>query len=768
MDKEEKIMVTVICITYNQQEYIKQALSSFVKQKTNFLFKVFVGDDCSTDNTPNIIKEFADKYPDIIIPFIREQNMGAQRNLIDLCNKAKSPYIAFCEGDDYWIDNYKLQKQFDFMEENKNCNVCFHNARIDIETKDGSWFQSKAYEDYESDLLIYPRGLKNFKKDQTFFKLAEFIKVGFIQTSSIFYRWNYNAIIPEWYYNHILGDYTLTAIQVGTADIGYIDDIMSVYRKHQSGVYFFKSNDEYMIKTRKDWVEILKDLKDYFIKYYDGYAINDINKRLHRETFNYIKILLKYDQYEDLINFTTKNPELISDVMKYIINEQQKFNLIKKRLTTKSVNKILNSKKIAIKVKKNTNSIIKKQTKTERIKTFLRYWIYAFIPKRKNLWVFTSFRKKGYLDNTKYLYEFLNTYHPEIKAIWLTKDKKVIDYLTDNNLPVCKMHSKQGRKIMSRAKLVFTDHFIMSDYKSSAINARTKVVQLWHGVGLKDLDNFNQTDVEGVKLSDDIIASKGDSIITKIKKSFRYIKYAPFRELCEKYFLLLGPGKEPITTLAKTNKVKENNWFVCGYPRNVNLYKKTPADSYKILYAPTYRWDSGRELNLIESFIKFVPELSNFLEVNNAEFVIRLHPHTWRNYENKIIAAINKFPRISIDDNKDIYENLNTYSLIISDYSSIVYDFLILDKPMVFYCPDYDYYLSEEGTFKYPFEDYTPGPKTNSWEDTIKEIKSYMEKPEKDSEFRHKVYEFFYTDDVNDENNSERIIQELKRRLKMK
>jgi len=770
MKKEEKIMVTVVCITYNQEKYIRKALESFVEQKTKFAFKVFVGDDCSKDNTPNIIREFANKYPDIIIPFIRKNNMGAQRNLIDMCNRAESPYIAFCEGDDYWIDEYKLQKQVDFMEENKNCNVCFHNARIDIETDDNTWFQSNSFKDAETDLFIYPKGLKNFKKNKKFFKITEFIDLGFIQTSSIFYRWNYEAEIPEWYYNHILGDYTLTAIQVGTGEIGYLEDVMSVYRKHQEGVYFFKNHDEYMLKTRKDWVDLLLDLKEYFIKYYDGYAVNTIQERINREAFNYIKILFKHGKNDEFLEFINKNPKIATDVLKWTINEQQKFSLINKRISSKVTNKILQSAKFGKKIKQEMGDYIKKGNKIKKRKIFLRYWVYALIPKKKNLWVFTSFKKKGYLDNTKYLYEYINANNPEIQAVWLTQDQEVINYLKEKELPVCKMHSKEGRKILSRAKLAFTDRYIMSDYRSSAINARTKTVQLWHGVGLKDLDNFKQTDIKGVRLSDDIIPNKQDSIITRIKKRILYIKRAPYRELCEKYFLLLGPGKEPITALAKTNNVPEKNCFVCGYPRSEKLYlgKDLKIDTYKILYAPTFRWNSAKERELVESFIEFAPELSKFLEDNNAEFIIRLHPHTWRNYRNRIEAAINEFPRISMDDKKDVNEELNTYSLIISDYSSIVYDFLLLDRPIVFYCPDYNHYVTEEGDFKYPFNDYTPGPKTSNWSDTIEEVKTYMDNPRRDADFRKEIYDFFYDKRVNDKNNSKRIIEELKRRLKIK
>ena len=101
MAENDGTAVTVICITYNHEKFIAQALDSFLMQKTNFKFKVFVGEDCGPDRTADVVKEYARKYPDIIVPFIREHNMGAQRNLIDLCQRATSPYISFCEGDDY-------------------------------------------------------------------------------------------------------------------------------------------------------------------------------------------------------------------------------------------------------------------------------------------------------------------------------------------------------------------------------------------------------------------------------------------------------------------------------------------------------------------------------------------------------------------------------------------------------------------------------------------------------------------------------------------
>ena len=130
--EDNKIMVSVCCITYNQAEYIKYALDSFLIQKTNFKYEVIIHDDASTDGTAEIIKEYADKYPEIIKPIFQTENQyskGVKRILNFTFKEAKGKYIALCEGDDYWINENKLQLQVEYMEKNPNCTLLFHNAK---------------------------------------------------------------------------------------------------------------------------------------------------------------------------------------------------------------------------------------------------------------------------------------------------------------------------------------------------------------------------------------------------------------------------------------------------------------------------------------------------------------------------------------------------------------------------------------------------------------------------------------------------------------
>lgn len=124
------VVVSVIVLTYNQSEYIAKCLDSILSQKTTFEFEVLIGDDCSSDGTSIVVKEYARMFPDVIKAFIREKNMGATRNVYDLFNRAQGKYIASCEGDDYWTDPRKLEIQVGFLESHLEYMGCTHACCI--------------------------------------------------------------------------------------------------------------------------------------------------------------------------------------------------------------------------------------------------------------------------------------------------------------------------------------------------------------------------------------------------------------------------------------------------------------------------------------------------------------------------------------------------------------------------------------------------------------------------------------------------------------
>lgn len=123
--------LSVILITYNHEKYIRKALDSVLSQVTDFPFEIVIGDDCSPDDTKNIIREYRDKYPDIIRIVHREKNTGRPTlNVYETTMKCRGDYLAYLEGDDYWTDSDKLQKQMDFLNEHPEYIACTHSHKM--------------------------------------------------------------------------------------------------------------------------------------------------------------------------------------------------------------------------------------------------------------------------------------------------------------------------------------------------------------------------------------------------------------------------------------------------------------------------------------------------------------------------------------------------------------------------------------------------------------------------------------------------------------
>lgn len=776
----EDIKVTIVCITYKHENYIAQALDSFLMQKTNFRYQIFVGEDCGPDRTADIVREYAEKYPDIVIPFIREKNMGAQRNLIDLCSRASSPYIAFCEGDDYWTDENKLQKQYDFMEANPELRVCFAKAEI-MAPED--WFLRSYFKPINGK-LIWPDSDPEYKGVGIKSRAGSFINMYAAHTSTVFYRWNYDLVIPEWYYEGVIGDMSIFLMQLGDGLAGFIPEVMTVYRRSDVGVYMSSSMDEHFMKTRIDLVRVYVGMLDFYEKNgIKNYPKIVIENRLKWQVNLLIRTSMKVKDYSVVQQLIEKYPravEIAFNAFLNFYNDSLRMSAVYSWEGNKLVCRnryfmhafapfvkfILKARKKKAKWKKKVVDFLVYWAKV------MGYWAYSLVPKQKNLWAFSGFYKRGYMDNIKYFYEYILEHHPEIEPVWFTRDNNVYKKLQEEGKPVYKMNSWKGTLMMAKAQIAVTDHFVMSDYSAIyGYNSRTKVVQLWHGVGFKamgDGEKVLNTDVPGVQYSTDILTNNVHGI-DAIRQRIRYILKAPVRELFEKYFMLVCPGKERVEAIGKIWNVPEEAYFMAGHPRNLPLYKKTLEKPVQklILYAPTYRFSQNQEQRMVSLCIEAFPQIQELMEKIDGKFVIRLHPHTWRNYKNQINYHLSKYDRIEYDEEKDIYQVLGNYSVVISDYSSITLDFAMLDKPVIFYTFDYEWFCKNDAGFNLDFDANIPGPKTYTWEETLAKVEEYIENPQKDSDFRKERCRYFFDDRYNNQENSERICQEIKRRLKI-
>ena len=211
----DKLFVAVWMVTYNHEDYIEQAIESIVNQKANFLYKLFIGEDCSTDNTRQICIGLKEKYPDKIHLVLNERNVGASQNaqkIFNLCFNSGAKYVAMCEGDDYWTDPLKLQKQVDFLETNQEYVLTFHPVQI-LNT-DGVLvedFITKVPENYE-----YQETLASGNN--------------YIHTPSVLFRNIITSFPPEFMLSPI-GDYFLYMILTNHGKIKIMNDTMAVYRQ---------------------------------------------------------------------------------------------------------------------------------------------------------------------------------------------------------------------------------------------------------------------------------------------------------------------------------------------------------------------------------------------------------------------------------------------------------------------------------------------------------------------------------------------------------
>lgn len=217
----KNIKVSIVCISYNQEKYIAQALDSFVSQKTDFDFEAIITDDCSTDSTSKIINEYAKKYPNIIKTVLRKKNIGVQANFVDALKRATGDYIALCEGDDFWTDEHKLQRQVDFLDRNDDYSLCFHPVSV-------------IYDKNEQPDAIFPA-----EKDG--FTLKKLLKSNYIQTNSVMYRRREYDSIPL---NILPLDWYLHLFHAQFGKIGFIDKVMSSYRRHEGGMWWSAQEDE--------------------------------------------------------------------------------------------------------------------------------------------------------------------------------------------------------------------------------------------------------------------------------------------------------------------------------------------------------------------------------------------------------------------------------------------------------------------------------------------------------------------------------------------
>lgn len=294
------ILITILCVTYNQHNYIKDALDSIFKQKVNFKYEIIVHDDASTDGTTDILREYEQNYPDKIKVLYEVENQYQKCESFDkflqdtMLPYIKGKYVLSFEGDDYWIDETKLQRQVDYLEQHCDCMMVTHNAavlnmksvKVDILTK------------YYSDKDLLPEEIINHPN-------------GYLASASMVMRRECYET-KGFFHEAGIGDYTRQLYSLSKGKIHYIDRIMSVYRFAHSGSWQESQEKDFSLRFY-GYLKMIRFLDKYNV-YTDYIYAKCIMKEIQRYAAYSIDIFDKVNIDE------TSAKETVDEKCKYYLN----------------------------------------------------------------------------------------------------------------------------------------------------------------------------------------------------------------------------------------------------------------------------------------------------------------------------------------------------------------------------------------------------------------------------------------------------------------
>ncbi len=269
------MLLSVCLITYNHEKYIREAIEGILIQKTNFDFELVVGEDNSTDNTRAICEELAAAHPKLIKLLPKTKNLGMMPNFVRTYNACQGEFIALIEGDDFWTDPEKLQKQVDYLLQNPDCALCAHDVNLV----------------YENVPEVYPFQAV-WSKDR--FEFKDVFGCHFISTLSIVFKKNKLGQLPPWFNNLIIGDVPIVLILTSIGYGHYFMEKMAVKRKNDGGVTFNPERKKldmgplFYIMYNQVFKHIDYKFRDIFYLKFAGYERSFVLKGLRNRNFSMV------------------------------------------------------------------------------------------------------------------------------------------------------------------------------------------------------------------------------------------------------------------------------------------------------------------------------------------------------------------------------------------------------------------------------------------------------------------------------------------------
>lgn len=359
-------------------------------------------------------------------------------------------------------------------------------------------------------------------------------------------------------------------------------------------------------------------------------------------------------------------------------------------------------------------------------------FISLLIPVKRNLFLYGSWFGTKYGDNARYFFEFVSKNHPEIDSYWITKESDIALQLSSNGYNVIQQGSIKALWLHLRAQAVFCNTSHESDLWGLMLNRKTLVFNLWHGTPIKKI-GFDALDSNIDK------AKLGVSARRSIKSLLPKALFSSLKAFVTKKTYYLASSEVVSKVLQSAMGAKQTDIIIEGYPKLDHLINaEKNLASGNILYAPTYRGTYNSENDLLTEF-GFEPEQVNtWLQQNNKQLVIRLHPAN--NLPEDIADKLNDFSHIRVGDSRDLYESLIDYELVITDFSSLYYDCLAINVPVLLAPFGLESYIQNDRPLYFTPEELYPYATATDWPSLIELLPTLYQEKRDLTAIRNKFY----------------------------
>jgi CDP-glycerol glycerophosphotransferase (TagB/SpsB family) len=375
--------------------------------------------------------------------------------------------------------------------------------------------------------------------------------------------------------------------------------------------------------------------------------------------------------------------------------------------------------------------------------SYIVFGISCLVPKKKGKWLFGAWYGEKYSDNPKYVFEHLLGRHPEVEAIWIVKDKALLSRMRAAGLPVAHAFSFAGMRHQLRAELVMYTHSVQIEFAAPLIAPWVKRVQAWHGIPIKKIGYDDNTQQH-----------------SRFRRRLRALVFPCDLDRCD---LVIAGSEADADRYRTAFNVRPENVRITGYPKNDELIRSVARRppglrTRRALYMPTFRGAPGSEFQLFRTTGFGFAKVDEALGRIGWHLFVKLHPV--QKFSADDLRQIDRAANIdSLSGDQDIYEQAGAYDCVVTDFSSITFDFLITGKPVVMAPFEIENYIAKDRQLYYEYDEICPDEPCATWDDVLARLASLpLDGPRgaRYTKIQSRFHRFL------DANSSQRVVAELK------